>query len=613
MPPLSPSIAAGLLLAALSVLNAHELPAPTASAVLEATGAARTTAYKARAALEALLPDLLRPPGRPAAPERPPPSDQQALHEAVLAFVFDHPGAVSGSAQRRRYSDRFRLFVLDLCEAHRALSLDVLAQSCGVPLPTLKDWLRGELPDVAPPENLVAVAEPGPARIQAVLVAWEAWDGGFRAFCEHISFHLRLPFGRQHIADILQAHGVRIPKRRGRPSDASALRGGFETFFPGAQWVGDGAEISVQIGAQRFRCNLELLVDADTGAFTGASIRPTEDAAAVVEAFTDGTQTTGAPPLALLLDNKPSNHCDAVDAALGDTLRVRSRPYVPTDKPQVEGAFGLFAQEAPPLVVTTTEPSAMAAELARFAVALWGRAVNHRPRLDRGGKSRAQLYRDAKPTKDDIAAARAALLERQVKQEKARETRARRLDPLVRARLDAAFERLGLDDPEGHLRIAIASWPLDTVINGIAIFEGKRKAGALPEGADARYLLGIVRNLAQEAEGWHISEALLRERMAARDLALEHLGRQREELEEEEPEAAELIKDFVDKALRSQRGVDRTFWLLAAADVVSEEAPKEHRGLLRLAARRIHATFAVPHRERLAATRFLFAKVVPLA
>jgi hypothetical protein len=446
-----------------------------------------------------------------------------------------------------------------------------------------------------------------------VLDAWDRWADkkqGFRAFCEHVWFHLRVPFGRQHIKDILQAHGVRTPTKRGRSPDASANRGGFQTFYPGAQWVGDGAELVVMLNGQRFTVNLELLVDADSGAFTGASIRPIEDAAAVTEAFADGVQTTGAPPIALLLDNKPSNHGEEVDQALGDTLRIRSRPFVPTDKPHVEGAFGLFSQEAPPMTVTAATPEALATEIARLVVMVWARAVNHRPRADRDGKTRAQLYLDADATPEQIAQARAALEDRRRKQEKAREARRRRQDPVVRDIVDAAFARLGLDDPEGHLRGVIAAWPLEAVVNGIAVFEGKKKAGTLPEGADGRYLRGIVKNLTEEAEGWHIAEALLRERLAARDLALEHLSKQRENLEEDGPEPADLVKLFVDKALASARGIDRTFWLLATADVITDDEPEQHRHLLRLAARRIHATFAVPHDQRLAATRFLFAKVV---
>ena len=151
------------------------------------------------------------------------------------------------------------------------------------------------------------------------------------------------------------------------------------------------------------------------------------------------------------------------------------------------------------------------------------------------------------------------------------------------------------------------------MVNGIAVFEGKRKAGTLPDGVDGRYLRGIVKNLAEEAEGWHIAVALLRERLAARDLALAHLGRQREAVEQDAPDPEDLLKIYVDKALASRRGIDRTFWLLAAADVVSDEQTADQQHLLRLAARRVHATFAVPHDQRLAATRFLFAKVVTIA
>ena len=612
MPAVSPSALAGLLLAAIPVLTANDLPAPSATAVLAAAGASRTTAYKARSCVEALLPDLMPGPGRPAAPASPPP-DPAELHRQVVAFLFDHPGAVAGSSERRRYSDRFRLFVIELCETYSQIPLSTLAQATCLPLPTLKEWLRGERPQVAPPETLAAVHSPGTARVETVLAAWKTWDGGFRAFCEHVSFDLRIPFGRQHIADLLAANGVRVPKRRGRDRDAAAMRGAFETFFPGSQWGGDGAELTVQIGPERFTCNLELMVDADSGAFTGASVRPTEDAAAVIEAFRDGAATTGAQPLSLLLDTKPSNHGEDVDQVLGETLRLRSRPYVPTDKPHVEGAFGLFAQESPNLVIHATTLEELAREVARLCATTWARAVNHRPRADRNGKSRTQLYRDAKPTPEEIAKAREALQERQRKQEKARENRARAQDPVVKAALDAAFERLGLADPERHLRLAVARWPLDAILAGIAIFEGKRRAGTLPEGADARYLRGIVKNLSEEAEGRQIAESLLRERLAARDLALAHLDAQREHLEEDAPDPEALIRAFVDKALGCPRRVDRWFWLLAVVDVVSDEEPARHRSMLRVAARRIHNTRAVSHKESRAATRFLFAKAVPNA
>jgi hypothetical protein len=615
MTNLSPSLAAGLLLCAIKILDQVAMPAPTASAVLRATGASRTTAYKVAAQIEGALPGLLRPPGRPSAPPPEAAPDTDEIHRQVLTFLFDHPGAVGGTAARRRYSDRFCLFVLDLWETHREIGPDALAAAVGVPAPTLKDWLRGERPQVDAMAVRAVAPDPAPVRIQAVLDAWERWGDkrrGFRAFCEHVAFHLRIPFGHQLISDILSSHGARTPTRRGRAADASLNRGGFETFFPGAQWVGDGAQLAVTLDGERFTVNLELLVDADTGAFTGASIRPTEDATAVVEAFVDGVVTTGAPPIAVLLDNKPSNHADVVVDALGDTLLVRSRPNVPTDKPHIEGAFGLFAQEAPPMVLDTRTRALLAQQIVALIVTTWARAVNHRPRADRDGKSRFQLYQGADITPEQLADARAALAERQRKLRVDQESRRRRLNPVVLAFLDAAFARLDLDDPDGHFRACIAAWPIDAVVEGVAVFEGKRSSGTLPEGVDARYLRGIVRNLAEESEGRHIAVALLKGRLAARDLTLGPLERQRDAIAANSSAASQLVHVYTDHALTARRGIDRTFWLLATADVIAAEPPASHPILLRLAARRIHATFAVPHKERLTATRFLFAKVVPI-
>ena len=184
---------------------------------------------------------------------------------------------------------------------------------------------------------------------------------------------------------------------------------------------------------------------------------------------------------------------------------------------------------------------------------------------------------------------------------------------MVRKLLDHAFTRLGLADPDSHLRLAIASWPVDAVVEGIAIFEGKRGAGTLPAGVDGRYLLGIVRRVAEEDEGWRIAEALLRERLAARDDALAHLDRQRDAVQAADRDTTALVKAFIDNALAAPRGIDRMFWLLATTDVILAAPPDHHLPLLRLAARRIHATHALPHRERLAATRLLFAKAIPIA
>lgn len=616
-PDVSPSVIAGLLLAAASELRRLALPHPTTDALLAATGAGRSRAYALKDRLLALLPELSRPAGRPAAPAPAVPSDAAAtISLRVLRFVADHPGAISGG-QRRCYSDRFRLFVLELCDEHRDLDLERIAEASCVPLGTLKDWLGGGSERAAPPENQATVASADPVtsgRIQMVVEHWRRWDGSFSDFCRHVRFELRIPFARSLISSILEQHGERMPRRRpGRSPDEKALRGAFETFFPGAQWEGDGSPIAVQVGAQRFSFNLELNVDAASAAVVGASTRDTEDSAAVVEAFSDGVATTGAPPLAELLDNRESNHTAEVAEGLGDVIRIRATKGRGQNKAHVEGAFGLFAQVVPLLAITATAPKEIARQLLQLVVQTWGRTLNHRPRRGRCGRSRVDLYTEASPTPEQIEQTRLALAQRRKRQELAQKTRRARQDPVVRRVLDKAFARLGLDDPTGNVRSAIARYPLDAVVSGVATFEGKRLADTLPEGVDGRYLLGIVKNISAKDEGWMITEALLRLRIDARDQLLVPLQRALDQTLRCFTDPLDTLKALIDRALAADRQLDRVFWLGGAANLIANQDDSRQADLLRFASRRVHGTFSVPVEERQPAVRFLCSRVIPLA
>ena len=613
-PAVAPVVAAGVLLAArtLGVDLGLEMPRP--AAILHVTGAGRSRAYEVRDVIGALLPSLIRPPGRPPKPPEPSAPDlTHALRGEVLRFVMDHPGGVHGGAQRRRYSGTFRRFVLELVERHAELPLAALSEAIAVPLGTLEAWLRpGQPPEpVEPAESRVPDATV--PKIETLLDAWRRWDGSVLApFGEHVRRDLHLDFSNAMIGALLFEHGERIPKRRpGRTPDEEALRGAFETFFAGAQWVGDGTEVEVPIDGEVFVLNLELMVDAHSGAWVGLEVSDAEDSAAVLDAFEAGVETTGAPPLAVLLDNHPCNHTEDVDAAFGDdTLRIRATPFRAQNKAHVEGAFGLFSQRAPDLVLDTEEPRRLAHQIARLVAIVFARALNHHPRRDRDGKSRVELYGEP-VTEEQRREAKERLRARLHKQERARETRAARLDPVVRERLDRAFERLGLDDPERHFRDAIARYPLDAIVDGVAIFEGKSKHGSLPDGVDARYLLGIVRNLDAQHEADAITRALIDERLAARDALLEPLVRRQSELAR--LELTEHIRQLVDEAMRAERIIERHFWLGALADLVREQPPEQRRERFRSAARRIHSSFRVHRRERDDAERILARLIWPLA
>ena len=425
--------------------------------------------------------------------------------------------------------------------------------------------------------------------------------------------HLRLDFGNSLIATILYEHGERTPKSRGgRTPDEESTRGSFETFFPGAQWVGDGKAITVTIDDKEIDLNFELIVDADSGAFVGVSFRDEEDSAAVTMAFEEGVTATGEQPIALLLDNRPSNHTEDVDDALGETIRIRATPFRPQNKAHAEGAFGLFAQAVPEMTVVATDPKKLAEQIARLVITTWARTLNHRPRRDRGGKSRVELYSEGRPTPEQIEEAKRALSERLRRQELARATFEARLDPIIRTTLDDAFARLELLDPERHARNAIARYPLDAIVDGIGIFEGKRKHGSLPPGADARYLLGIVRNLHHVHEAEAITTALLDARITLRDRMLLALDQERRQLCANAEGTANALRLLVDKALTADRSLDRSFWLEAIAKLIRNQPSGEWTTLCRGVARRIHATFSASRADRAKAERTLARAIWPI-
>lgn len=633
--PVAPSVVAALLLVAREPLQQLGLPAPTATKIMEVTGAGRSRAYELSEALRAMLPGLSRRVGRPAAAPAAEPAmaskRPRELTLAVLRLVTQNPGCVSAGSERERmsYTDAFRLGIVELRRQYADLELEVFARAADVPLGTLKGWLvspseknegvaaQDDATASETPADRTPTCAPSSAVLQTVLLEWKHWRGGFIDFCEHVQRHCRVSLGRSAISTLLETEGVRVRARRpGRSPDEQALRHSFETFFPGAQWVGDGSTISVDMNQEHFSFNLELMVDAYSGAFVGLSVRDNEDGAAVTTAFDAGVATTGAPPLALLLDNRASNHAPEVDEKLGKhTLRMRSTPGRAQNKAHAEGAFGLFSQTVPALCIAAASPRQLAAQILELVATTWARAMNQRPRRDRGGRSRAELYQD-NPTGEQIAQARAALLERHRKQELARQTRIARLDPTTRLLLDEAFARLALADPEHHFRAALARYGRDAIVEGIATFESKGAAGTLPVGVDARYLLGIVRNIAADNELHELTEALIQNRLRARELALRVLDDERCLAEEHHTEPAARIAHHADRAATSERKIDRLFWLAATSNAVIDCACNDTDACaewLRFASARFQVATALPARDRAELVRSLTRRVLPAA
>jgi hypothetical protein len=188
---LPPVWLAAVLLLGRTIGEEHGLACESVDAIITATGASKSRAYEVAGELAATLPTLVRAPGRPAkAQPAASPDTATAVTRAVLAYVMKHPGCVDRGAERQRYADSFRRFVVELRTQHEQLELDVFADAACVPRGTLKDWLRepsspGDVPveDMPAPTSAPSVEM---LHVQTVRDAWARWSGSFVDFCAHV-------------------------------------------------------------------------------------------------------------------------------------------------------------------------------------------------------------------------------------------------------------------------------------------------------------------------------------------------------------------------------------------------------------------------------------------
>lgn len=165
------------------------------------------------------------------------------------------------------------------------------------------------------------------------------------------------------------------------------------------------------------------------------------------------------------------------------------------------------------------------------------------------------------------------------------------------ALLDSAFAELALLDPERHIRLAIAGYPRVAIVDGLGIFHAKKRASTLPDGVDARYLLGIVKNVSEKRELEFLAEELFDRRTEMRDSILAPLIAERDLLLAA-GDIAKIIATCVDNAFDFPKSLERRFWLDALGAAIVAKPVPEQRGLFISAGRRIAATFSAPAAER---------------
>lgn len=455
------------------------------------------------------------------------------LRVAVLEYRTEHPGSwVPGG--RTVYSADLSAFVLELSSKSIGPEMTQadFASACGIPLPTLKEWWGDAArqlvlplapsdpraptdPDGAPAppgaEPPSPAGPPAPAvepvakgelglslEMLRVVAEYERWQGPFFAFVEHLR-NLGLRFGKQMVSHILHLAAARKLLRR--PLPAPSARGSTFRPPPGVQWTSDGKQVDVVVDGQTFRVNWQPTVDVGSCVNVGSVVRPQEDTAGVLDSFAQGVETTGAPPAAFLLDNKACNKSQAVaDAVAPETFVMHATPGRGQNKAVIEGGFGLFAQEIGPVVaaVDTSTPERTALCVADAVTRAFAQGRNHHPRR-RDGRTPYDLYRDADPSPDEIAAAveRLRAIKERIDTREARE-QARR-DPAVLATIEQAVERFGFFD-DGDMAFSLRTLPLAAIQSAVAIYAAKQQAGSLPIDAGIRYFAGIARNCQHECE-----------------------------------------------------------------------------------------------------------------
>lgn len=592
-PSFHSSIVAALLLLARELVNWPG--APTTENILDLTGSGRSQAYAMAARLRELLATLAGRPGRPVS-EPAPAEAQLAVSRAIRVHLMCHPGSAYLERKRYCYLDEFRRFIVGLVEPGQpgsGLSVAQLSDACQIPLGTLKSWFGK--PATYEHEDPPATSPRQEHRHQ-ILDLYQAWKGTFTAFGRWVREEHRLNFGDTAIRSLLQDAGL---LRRGTSKSVTQDRGSYQKLFPGAQWLGDGSTMKVHCipvhwGGDTFLFNLEAILDVASNALVSVDVSDSENEAAVLRAFQDGVATAGKAPLSLSLDNKPCNHTPAILEATTEagTTLLPTTPYRPQSKAPLEGAFGLFKQCLPELILWGDNPRELARLVLRLVFSAWAMGRNGRPRKSLSNKSPVDHYLGSEPSPEQQAEARRYIEEQRRRQEAMRRTREERADPIKLEFIKQALLDLNIADPDHRLALDLAYYSRDSIVDGIGIFQAKSQLGTVPSDADpGRYLRGIVRNAYDHAELCLAAEYHLKNRLYYRDLTLRGLVTQEEEIRQSCSTAQQRLWASIERALAARATIDYHFWALRSVEIISEATLAERPSLYRGAAKRIAASY----------------------
>ena len=539
MQPLSKTIRLGVIILALQVLRGLKFPRcpRIVRQAARALGVSRKSGYQAaRRVREILEKAQVEDPDEGLRRE----VLRLRIQNQVLAYERDHPGARFADRQVHLPSEARSLCVRLYREFKGQLTNTQIAESLGVPLPSLFRWCAeadGDVRFPAKPERRGIYRRAGPEDIERVLEEYKSLTTDVTLEEFTVSFNTKYPentLDRRTITRILQANDLRKIETRGGPAPYHAR---FQVYYPGAQVSIDAKQCSVVFLGQRrqvITLTKEVGIDIASGAILGDALEKTENSSGVERVLVQIRQEYKAV-LALLSDNGSANRAADAEGIFqwekGDG-RIFSFPYHPWTNGYSEGLNGQFARIVGPIEIDDTTRETIAASVAEIVWRVFIHFHNYSPRERLGGKSPLQYLREYLPKPAEVEAARKGLQAQREKSRASRQPHPRLSDPVFRSRVEGLLRRHRLAaDPDDAIRALLPYEPGVIQRSSDAFFVQSERKGFDEGKRTFAYVMGIVRNKQKEADSERLRAEHLR-RETARRLAESAEHRRRLEAQE---------------------------------------------------------------------------------
>lgn|GEM_PF-2808262 len=484
----------------------------------------------------------------------------------------------------------------------------------------------GDAPAAQPPAPAQPSGPPAPLpplrtmtrsdAVARILALRKAWKGTLQAFFRSVR-EQGIAYSDGAIRAVLKVEQKRpVRPRRPKNPDAEATRGDYLRPDPNTQWAGDGTSLGIRIGGKLYRRSVQAVLDVGSGAIVGMAVRRQEDSRGLINAYEEGKESTGTPPLAMLRDGRKCNTAAAIETALNDdgVISQMSTRRRPQSNAIPENEFRQLKDSVPlPELPDPAEctPDQLADDVLTIAMAYYkaGRIGRPRRRLALRTPEQAQAEHTSTPERTEEEKEAMRRVQRRLEAEADSEARRHREATLTLVR--QAFDELKLPDPKGKKVPAIAKYGLEAATEAIAVLKARIQAGTPPEAHPERFLLNTTRRIAYHHQDTRLYEHLVDQRIRAGDLVVKPL---QEELHclRTEHSADDFLKAVLYRATASPTAPDRLFWRRVFMAEFESLPPEQRPDKARWAVARIAGRLKLPYLERQYFLSLIAASAVPL-